>query len=125
MGRVCRICKEEFNTKGTTRIYCYTCSPTSTRKDITTRKHHKTILRNKMKEKAINILGGKCSICSYTKCINALEFHHQNPEEKEFKLASGNTMSWEQYKKEIGKCILVCSNCHKEIHAKRGYNKGV
>ena len=55
------------------------------------------------------------------KCIDALEFHHENPKEKEFKLGSGNTMSWKEYKEEALKCILVCSNCHKEIHNKLGY----
>jgi len=54
-------------------------------------------------------------------CVDALEFHHANPKEKEFKLASGNTMSWEDYRREVMKCVLVCSNCHKEIHNKLGY----
>ena len=40
---------------------------------------------------------------------------------KEFKLGSGNTMSWKEYKSEALKCMLVCSNCHKEIHSKLGY----
>lgn len=74
-----------------------------------------------MKLQAVKILGGKCSICGYDKCIDALEFHHENPDKKEFKLGSGNTISWKEYKKEALKCILVCSNCHKEIHSKLGY----
>lgn len=53
--------------------------------------------------------------------VDALEFHHTNPDVKEFKLGSGNTMSWKDYRKEALKCILVCSNCHKEIHSKLGY----
>ena len=53
--------------------------------------------------------------------IQKLEFHHENPNEKEFKLGSGNTISWKEYKQEALKCILVCSNCHKEIHSKLGY----
>ena len=36
-------------------------------------------------------------------------------------IGSGNTMSWKIYKSEALKCILVCSNCHKEIHSKLGY----
>ena len=55
------------------------------------------------------------------KCIDALEFHHENPNEKEFRLGSGNTMAWKEYKAEASKCILVCSNCHKEMHSKLGY----
>lgn len=30
-------------------------------------------------------------------------------------------MSWKEYKAEAMKCILVCSNCHKEIHSEIGY----
>ena len=74
-----------------------------------------------MKKQAVKLLGGKCCICGYDKCIDALEFHHKDPSIKEFKLGSGNTMSWKEYKSEALKCMLVCSNCHKEIHYKLGY----
>lgn len=74
-----------------------------------------------MKLHAIKILGGKCSRCGYNKCVDALEFHHKNPNVKEFKLGSGNTMSWKEYKKEVSKCVLPCSNCHKEVHSEIGY----
>lgn len=119
--RKCKICEKVFETKSSTRIYCYECSGNSIRSDNETRKHQKTILRRNMKLQAIKMLGGKCSICGYNKCVDALEFHHKNPKEKEFKLGSGNTMSWEEYKNELKKCILVCSNCHKEIHSRLGY----
>lgn len=121
MMRICEICEKQFETKSSTRIYCYDCSGESTRINNVTRKHQKTILRRSMKLQAIKLLGGKCSICGYNRCVEALEFHHINPSVKEFKLGSGNTMSWKDYKKEAVKCILVCSNCHKEIHSKMGY----
>ena len=121
MIKKCEICDEKFETKSKTRLYCYKCSGVSARADNETRKHQKTILRRSMKLQAIKLLGEKCSICRYDKCIDALEFHHTNPQEKEFKLGSGNTMSWKEYKEEVLKCILVCSNCHKEIHSKLGY----
>ncbi len=121
MIKICEICEKKFETNSSTRIYCYECSGESTRLDNRTRKHQKTILRNNMKKQAVKLLGGKCSICGYNKCIDALEFHHKNPNEKEFKIGSGNTMSWKEYKNEVSKCMLVCSNCHKEIHSKLGY----
>ena len=121
MIKICEICEKKFETKSSTRIYCYECSGESTRLDNSTRKHQKTFLRNNMKKQAVKLLGGKCSICGYNKCIDALEFHHKNPNEKEFKIGSGNTMSWKEYKNEVSKCMLVCSNCHKEIHSKLGY----
>jgi len=56
--------------------------------------------------------------CGYNKCLEALEFHHRNPSEKEFNVSSkGHSRSWERVKKEIEKCDLLCANCHREIHA--------
>ena len=121
MKKICEICEQKFETNSKSRLYCYECSGESTRMNNESRKHQKTILRRSMKKQAIKILGGKCSVCGYDKCIDALEFHHKNPLEKDFKIGSGNTMSWKEYKKEAMKCILVCSNCHKEIHSKLGY----
>lgn len=71
--------------------------------------------RVKLKEKCVEYKGGKCIICGYNKCISALEFHHIDPSEKDFRISSG-IKRWELVEKEISKCILVCSNCHREIH---------
>ena len=74
--------------------------------------------RDEVKRMAVEYKGGKCEICGYDKYQGALEFHHLNPEEKDFGIsAKGYTRSFEKIKEEIEKCILVCSNCHKEIHA--------
>ena len=110
MIKICEICNSKFETKTSTRIYCYNCSGESTRSDNKTRKHQKTILRRNMKIQAIKLLGDKCSICGYNKCVDALEFHHEDPKQKEFKLGSGNTMSWKEYKAEALKCKLVWDN---------------
>lgn len=72
--------------------------------------------RIEVKKLAVEYKGGKCEICGYDKCIAALEFHHET--NKEFSISNkGYTKSWERVKKEIEKCKLVCSNCHREIHA--------
>ena len=70
------------------------------------------------KRELINLMGGKCSLCGYDKNYAALEFHHVDPSQKGFQLDArhlSNT-SMEEVIKESEKCILVCSNCHKEIH---------
>jgi hypothetical protein len=121
MVKKCEICNNEFETNSSSRIYCYLCSGDSTRTSNASRKRQKTILRRSMKIQAIKLLGGKCNLCGYNRCVDALEFHHKEPNEKEFKLGSGNTMSWRDYREEALKCMLVCSNCHKEIHSKLGY----
>lgn len=59
--------------------------------------------------------GGKCQVCGYNKCIAALDFHHLDPKIKDKKPIG--IMYLEEALEEIKKCILVCSNCHREIHA--------
>ena len=73
--------------------------------------------RKKLREMARDHKGGKCIICGYSKCQRALSFHHLNPKEKDFDLSSrGLTRSWERIKNEIDKCVLLCANCHMEVH---------
>ena len=73
--------------------------------------------RKKLKELAVEYKGGKCCKCNYDKCIGALEFHHLDSNEKDFGIAAkGHTVSWERMKLELDKCIMVCANCHREIH---------
>ena len=45
-----------------------------------------------------------------------MDFHHIDPSTKEFNI-SGGTKAISKLKQEVDKCILVCSNCHREIHA--------
>lgn len=61
-------------------------------------------------------MGEKCQICGYDRCITALELHHINPSEKDFSFNQKDNMSWERLQPELQKCILVCANCHREIH---------
>lgn len=70
------------------------------------------------KENAVLDMGGKCSKCGYDKCLAALEFHHLDPSAKEFSVskAMSNWKSTKKIKKELSNCILVCANCHREIH---------
>ncbi len=70
------------------------------------------------KEHAVKVFGGKCCICGYNKCINALEFHHTG-EKKASPSYVIMRWSWQRAKKELEKCILVCSNCHREIEFKQ------
>lgn len=73
--------------------------------------------RRLLRVKAVAYGGGKCAICGYDRCPRALSFHHREPGKKAFGLsARGLTRSWEKMKEELDKCILVCANCHMEIH---------
>ena len=75
------------------------------------------------KQALIDYKGGKCSVCGYNKCNGALDFHHVA--EKSFSIAASicimgsGPKALEKMKKEADKTILVCKNCHAEIHAKQ------
>lgn len=69
----------------------------------------------KTKLKAVEYKGGKCIVCGYNKSIRALQFHHLDPSQKDFGI-SGSTKSFEKLKPELDKCVLLCSNCHAEVH---------
>lgn len=73
--------------------------------------------RRNRKLNLIVACGNKCCICGYSKAVSALEFHHIDPSKKEFGIATNGTCH--DIKKdiaEIRKCVLVCANCHREIH---------
>lgn len=129
------------------RLYCFECSPykqhnlkqtqTSPDKPVMNtcrvceknypggHQQHKNIcnvcrtssLRKRKKLKAVEYMGEKCIVCNYDKCIAALHFHHIEPLEKEFAFSSNMTKPFEVLQIELNKCIIVCSNCHGEIHA--------
>jgi 5-methylcytosine-specific restriction endonuclease McrA len=74
--------------------------------------------RKRVREMAIDYKGGKCSVCGYDKCTEALEFHHLSSSEKDFGISNkGYTRSWTKIKEELDKCVLLCANCHRETHA--------
>jgi len=75
--------------------------------------------RKKTRIRAIESMGGCCVICGYDSCPEALDFHHLDPESKDFSLSSAraNPKSWDKIVKELKKCVLICCRCHRELHA--------
>ena len=71
------------------------------------------------KQRCVDYMGGCCSVCGYDECITALEFHHIDPDKKS-PTYNKRFRSWcfDRQKKELENCIIVCSNCHREIHSR-------
>jgi predicted HNH restriction endonuclease len=72
----------------------------------------------------IKYKGSKCENCGYEGNegnISVMEFHHTDPNQKEFGIGDG-IKSWESMKKEVDKCILLCSNCHRIKHSEKYWN---
>ena len=71
------------------------------------------------KQYILNILGGKCVICGYNNYIGAIEFHET---EKIFHPIPSRCLQtkagYQLMLDNIDKIIPMCSNCHKEYHAR-------
>ena len=70
------------------------------------------------KVELVRAAGGRCTICSYDKNLAALTFHHTELDKKDFKLdmRSMSNRSLNSVLVELEKCVLVCQNCHAELH---------
>jgi 5-methylcytosine-specific restriction endonuclease McrA len=72
--------------------------------------------RKVVKSLLVQDAGGKCSLCGYDKCQEALQFHHIDPKTKEFGIAEkGHSLAFDRMLVESKKCILLCANCHAEV----------
>lgn len=103
--KTCKICDNVIKNNKKNRSTCGACSI--------------RVRRYKIKLKAVEYKGGCCESCGYNKSLCGLQFHHTNPDEKEFTIGSASNKSWDVLVKELDKCILLCSNCHSEIHSKQ------
>ena len=64
----------------------------------------------------IEEFGNKCIICSYSKHLEILQFHHRDPSQKLFNIAKKSGYSLNKLRAEAIKCDLLCPTCHCEIH---------
>lgn len=144
MMKTCKNCGKQFPLRAMvdgkkrnfqTRKYCLECSPfgSGNRKklgDVPKKKYPQKSgkfiawqrkARQDRKLQLTQLLGGKCSACGYHRCMGALDFHHTDPRKKDFGLASkGLLRKWEDVVKEAQKCVLLCRNCHAELHYPAG-----
>jgi predicted nucleic acid-binding Zn ribbon protein len=111
----CSLCKkifprttEHFYLKGKAKGFQSYCKKCYTIKTVERQKE--------TKKRNVNYLGGKCKICNYNRSMRSLTFHHFDPKKKEYSLSSSRIFNFEKCKKEMDKCLLVCANCHGEIH---------
>lgn len=78
---------------------------------------HVKKFRRRKKETIVKMFGGKCCVCGYSRCLRNLGFHHLDPAQKSFGLSTrGLGKNKAEVISEAKKCILVCANCHGEIH---------
>jgi DNA-binding transcriptional ArsR family regulator len=111
--RFCPRCKRECLTinfyqrrgKPNSSVYCKICT------------NEQTVERTrKFKIKCVEYKGGVCVECGYDSYYGALEFHHLNPEEKDFEISKLKCLTFDKkVTNELDKCILLCNRCHREV----------
>jgi len=105
--KICPICNKEFKPKtalASQRQCCYECMPEG-----------QQLRRSDFITKIKMARGAYCRKCGYNTYVGALEFHHKDPNKKDFTISDQNFKLSEAIK-EIDKCILLCANCHRELH---------
>lgn len=71
------------------------------------------------KVRCVDLLGGRCVDCGLVSEYTAVyDFHHTDPDGKDFNIGKILTYKWETITLELKKCVLVCANCHRIRHAK-------
>ena len=117
MTKICTKCNRnkpisQFYSRGLnrndTQVYCKDCFT-----DYCTQRW----INRKLE--AIKYKGDQCQRCKlHVKdthyCV--FDFHHRDPKKKEFTWVKMRLMSLDKMKKELDKCDLLCSNCHRIIH---------
>lgn len=78
-------------------------------RNIATRKKH-TKLVNRVKR-----FSG-CKVCGEREPV-VLDFHHLDPKSKDREVPHLIGYSIERLRQEIRKCVVLCANCHRKVHA--------
>jgi formate-dependent nitrite reductase cytochrome c552 subunit len=74
--------------------------------------------RRRSKVRAVEHMGGRCFGCERIGPPALFDFHHMDAKDKQFGIGQdGISRTWEKVVAELEKCVMLCANCHREVHA--------
>ena len=101
------------------QTHCKACAYMYQKKTYAVRNERQRDKRKENWEKVFEYFGGrKCSMCGIESEYPIFDLHHTNPDEKDFNPSRLAHYRWENMLKEVEKCALLCSNCHRIVHYK-------
>jgi hypothetical protein len=116
MKNICRVCESPLT--GRQKIFC-----SARCKNVSTNNRHQNYVSQQQRGRQrrqllIQEKGGCCERCGYGHNAAALAFHHPDPSSKSFgiDLRKCSNTSWQILLAEASKCVLLCLNCHAEVH---------
>lgn len=72
------------------------------------------------KKKYVRLLGGECEHCHIKLTesnYSIFDFHHTDPNTKEYSWSKLRLFSDSRILEELSKCQLLCANCHRLVHS--------
>jgi 5-methylcytosine-specific restriction endonuclease McrA len=121
--RFCKKCGKEFavhertNNKSFGKRYCQSCSNLAHKEAARKWQENARKCFREMKEE----IG--CQRCGYNRYGGALDFHHKKPSDKKMRItAQMFHTKHKQTMQEVKKCIVLCRNCHAELHGNFPYS---
>lgn len=137
MNKICSCCGEvkfveEFNKKKGPKDglqhWCKTCNRERSRRYYAeNREKHRALVRVKTKERKEELKQKVHAMKAEAGCLlceerdpACLDFHHPNSD-KEVSIATAisERWCWDRIEAEIRKCVVLCSNHHRKLHAGR------
>ena len=74
--------------------------------------------RRDLKVRAVEFMGGACKGCGRSGPSAIFDFHHIDAATKDFGIGQdGVPRKWAKVVAELAKCVMLCANCHREVHA--------
>lgn len=114
----CTYCGRDFKSL-TKQIYCNSCLKRYLKQSFPRSSTQKRMIRNRI---FITLYkkNKKCKMCGYSKYPEIMDFHHKNSRAKEKSVSElmRTLQPIDKIKREIEKCVLLCPNCHREVHLK-------
>lgn len=101
--RRCSVCNQFYHMK--TRRYSGWCNSC------------RNLKRQEQKKQAVEYKGGACQDCGGIFPLSVYDFHHLDPNQKDFEISKVRPSSLAKVKAELDKCVLLCSNCHRIRHS--------
>jgi hypothetical protein len=110
--KVCSVCAKPLSGRQTK--YCSQKCKTHELSSYPQQKQRRFIRKLELIKRA----GGACANCGYSTNTAAFHFHHVDPTKKSFLLDSRAIVNrpLESVLEEFANCILLCANCHAELH---------
>lgn len=114
----CLIWKSSRSFLRATDFICIPCQHLSWERDRLVREYGEPTAAEKTRRLTELKRQRGCQRCGESESV-CLDFHHVQREEKQFNLSlrSAPRYPWHEVEAEIAKCVILCANCHRKLHA--------